>query len=222
MSGVDPDGTTSVTAASVRGSPKAKKSLGTEDRGGAARLVLRTLQMASSSLWPRMLAVLVLALSGCNHTEDDPISSDQKVYGDMGLELTYHEATTSVRATVQRTLATDERLLLRVRRGRLSRHGEPLLDCNGIPAANPVGGETSPTGGPVYQGPQIERAILASVYSREWIERNLTEEQRGRLAREGSDAIVEACIVRGETALSRVQTSLPNAWDPADPNRATP
>jgi hypothetical protein len=159
-----------------------------------------------------LLAVAALSCFGCATAEDRPASSQQSVYGEMGLELGYDERSRTIRATVQRAIAADETLLLRIRRGRLSSRQPESFECSALSPAPPIGGDPI-----AYQGPPIDPVILAAVYNQEWIERNITTEELSRLEREGSDAIVEACIVRGSAAVSRVQTSLPNAWDPDDP-----
>jgi len=147
-------------------------------------------------------------------TEDELTSSTNK----MGLRLVFDEPTGHVRATVRSRMRADEKLVMRVRRGRLVNGAQALLDCTQLADAPPLPLRTYSK--VVYDGPEVDRAVLASVYSQEWIDQNISAAMIDRLSREGADAIVEACIVNAQDARIRVQTSIQDAWDGADPHAA--
>ncbi|MBX3188757.1 MAG: hypothetical protein KF819_17195 [Labilithrix sp.] len=161
------------------------------------------------------------ALVNCSAAEEEPALSDEEINGAnnaMGLRLVYDEATGRVNATVRSRIRATDKLVLRVRRGRLSMDSQRELDCSELPEAPHLAPrEDAPTKF-VYQGPEVDRSLLASVYTQEWIDGNITPQMIERLSREGADAIVEACILRDGAARARLQTSLQYAWDQADPN----
>lgn len=164
---------------------------------------------------------------GCSSTsaiedEDVPQGEDDLTGATnvMGLRLVYDEPSRHLRATVKKRLREGESLKLAVRRGRLS--GNPLaatVDCAQLPAAPPL----APADGStkvVYDGPEIEPSLLANVYQEQWIMHALTPPLLDRIAREGADSIVEACIVKDEAPRVTLKTSIECAWDERDPNAA--
>jgi hypothetical protein len=143
----------------------------------------------------------------------------------MGLRLVYDDPSGRVTATVKIKPRAGERLVMRIRRGRLSAvDAQTPLDCSplaeALPIARPTYAILTSTARTVYQGPEVDRSVLASVYSQPWIDAHIAPDMMERLSREGADAIVEACIVDldKEHARVRVQTSIQDVWDAADPN----
>ncbi|MBX3203662.1 MAG: hypothetical protein KF764_01275 [Labilithrix sp.] len=185
----------------------------------AASLLLLTGALASAA-----------ALANCAAAPDDDgdeALSDEEINGAnnrMGLRLIYDEPSGTVRATVKKRLRAGEQLRLRVRRGRLSSGSQRELSCRELPEAPalPPVEDTSESGSAsakvVYQGPAVDPSLLVSVYDERWIQGNITPEMLDRLAREGADSIVEACIVKGDLVRARLQTSVAYAWDESDPN----
>ncbi len=184
-------------------------------------------------------AVGSLAMASCSSppaSDDDEGLTDDEINGQdnrMGLRLIYDDASHSLRATVKQKLRAGEVLKLNVRRGRLSAESERLLDCGALPdapAMPPVEDNTGAVASPsssasgvaparvVYQGPTVDSSLLVSVYDDAWIQGNITPVMLDRLARDGADSIVEACIVKGDRVRARVQTTVAYAWDEADPN----
>jgi len=76
---------------------------------------------------------------------------------------------------------------------------------------------TPSTAKPIYIGPAVDRSLLASVYNQQWIDQNISADVLEQLSVDGTDAIVDACIVRATGVRARLQTSLQYAWDPSDP-----
>jgi hypothetical protein len=138
----------------------------------------------------------------------------------MGLRLVYDEGSQRLRATLRRPLAEGESLRLAARRGRLAAEATGLaIDCAALPRAPALPRiEETPT--VVYEGPEIDPSLLANVYEPEWIIGKIAAPMLDRLAREGADSIVEACIVDEATQAARsiLQTSIECAWDEDDPN----
>jgi hypothetical protein len=160
------------------------------------------------------------ALANCSAGEaedDDNLSADSPevtgIYNAMGLGLRYDEGSGTVRATVRRKLRAGEKLVLRVRRGRLSADSQNQLDCSQLTEAPAMPMEENATK-TVYQGPHVDPSLLASVYDENWIMGNITPQMLDQLQREGADSIVEACILKSNGQVrARVQTTLQYAWD---------
>ena len=138
----------------------------------------------------------------------------------IGLRLVYDDPSGHVHAKVKTKLLTGEKLMMRVRHGRLSSGEQVPLDCTQLAPAPelPIRASYNRI---VYDGPEVDRSLLANVYSQEWIDQNISQDMLQHLSREGADAIVEACIV-GDIVQPRIrmQTSIQDAWDKADPNAA--
>ncbi|MBS2014127.1 MAG: hypothetical protein JST00_14650 [Deltaproteobacteria bacterium] len=159
------------------------------------------------------------ALLNCAPSEvddDDAALRDEDITGaanKLGLRLVYDDASGRVHATMKSRLRAGERLVLRVRRGRLTMDSQRQLDCSALPDAPAMEPRADRPGKVVYEGPSVDRSLLESVYTRDWIDGNITPAMLERLQREGADAIVEACIVKNGAARARLQTSLQYAWD---------
>src|SRR5688572_14164293 len=189
----------------------------------AARWDADAMRAPSSPLLKWLLLVGAIAsgsaLANCaaesEEAEDEVLSEDEITGANnaMGLKLVYDEDSRHVRATFKRKLRAGEKLRLRVRRGRLSMDSQRELDCSQLPEAPALPLEEGVTK-VTYDGPEVDPSLLASVYTEEWIAGNITAQMLDRLAREGADSIVEACIVRGTgTVRARLQTSIQYAWD---------
>ena len=198
---------------------------------------------ARALLFSRALGVLVaisggLGMAGCASDTTAATGDSDSALGDdelnavnnkMGLRLTYDDPSGHVRATLKMTLHDSERLVMRIRRGRLMAGGQIDLDCSQlgdapllVPAASALSTTTSPpstppTTKPIYVGPEIDPSLLASVYNQQWIDQNISAQVLEELSVDGTDAIVDACIVRGQGVRARLQTSIQYAWDPSDP-----
>jgi hypothetical protein len=189
------------------------------------------LSFRSSLLLAGALAASITVLGACSAPSDSS-ADDEIALGDdelnttnnkMGLRLRYDEPTGRVRATLKTKLKTGEKLRMRVRRGRLSNGAQTALDCSqladAVPLAVPL--TTTTASKPVYEGPELDRSLLACVYTQQWIDGNLSAPVIEQLSRDGADAIVDACIVpdaRDIPPRARLQTSLQYAWDTSDPN----
>ena len=181
----------------------------------------------------------VASVTGCASDATPPGESASALGDDelnavnnkMGLRLTYDDPSGHVRATLKLKLHTTERLVMRVRRGRLMPGGQIDLDCSQLgeaPLLAPVAMATtstaaassttsSPSGTPIYVGPEVDRSLLASVYNEQWVNQNISADVLEQLSVDGTDAIVDACIVREQGVRARLQTSLQYAWDTSDP-----
>ncbi len=168
-----------------------------------------------------------LALAGCSASSDASQADDQAALGDdelnaannrMGLRLVYDAPSNHVRATLKAKLRPSEKLMLRVRRGRIAVNAMNDLDCSQLTIATPLVASTYVTRNTVYVGPEMDPTLLVNVYKQEWIDQNIDGPALDRLTRDGADAIVDACIVTDRGIRARLQTSLAYAWDAADPN----
>jgi hypothetical protein len=168
------------------------------------------------------------ALAGCaaETSSDGAATGDEDLTSatnPMGLRLVYDDPSGRVTATVKLKPRAGERLVMRIRHGRLSAvDAQSPLDCSALAEAPPIARPTyavlTSSARTVYQGPEVDRSLLASVYSQSWIDTHIAPDMMERLSREGADAIVEACILDNEHARVRVQTSIQDVWDAADPN----
>ena len=175
-----------------------------------------------------VMAASSLALAGCSGSPDDAQSADdQAALGDdelnalnnkMGLRLVYDSPTSRVRATLKAKLRTGERLMLRVRRGRIEVNALNTFDCTQLAVATPLVASTYTTRNTIYVGPEMDPTLLVNVYRQEWIDQNMSAQTLDHLSRDGADAIVDACIVTDRDVRARLQTSLAYAWDAGDPN----
>ena len=120
--------------------------------------------------------------------------------------------------TLKAKLRPGEKLMLRVRRGRIAVNAMNDLDCSQLTIATPLVPSPNVTRNTVYVGPEMDPTLLVNVYKQEWIDQNINGAALARLSRDGADAIVDACIVADRGVRARLQTSLAYAWDAADPN----
>lgn len=173
------------------------------------------------------MATSGLALAGCTASSDEPEADDQAALGDdelnavnnkMGLRLVYDGPTSRVRATLKSKLQPGEKLMLRVRRGRIAVNAMSALDCSQLVVATPLVPTQNVTRNTVYVGPEMDPVLLVNVYKQEWIDQNMSAQAIDRLSRDGADAIVDACIISDRAIRARLQTSLAYAWDAGDPN----
>jgi hypothetical protein len=167
------------------------------------------------------------ALTGCSASSDEAQADDQAALGDdelnavnnkMGLKLVYDAPSSHVRATLKAKLQPGERLMLRVRRGRIAVNAISDLDCSQLTLATPLVATANVTRNTVYVGPEMDPTLLVNVYKQEWVDQNMSSQALERLSRDGADAIVDACILSDRAIRARLQTSLAYAWDATDPN----
>lgn len=153
--------------------------------------------------------------------EDEPLSEDEitGVNNKLGLGLRYDAKAGSVQATLKKDLRDGERLLVRVRRGKLTLTSQRQLDCKAMAA------EVAPVrplplrdaaGKTVYQGPKVERSVVDLMHlfdDARWADNSMPIADREEMKRLGPDPIVEACIMKGDTVRAKLQTNLAYAWD---------
>ncbi|MDB5213947.1 MAG: hypothetical protein JWO86_1874, partial [Myxococcaceae bacterium] len=148
-----------------------------------------------------------VALAGC--AADTAAAPDDAALGDdelntvnnkMGLRLTYDDPSGHVRATMKTKLHTGEKLVMRVRRGRLTNGAQTDLDCSQLAEAILLSKTitaatasstttTTTTAKAIYVGPELDRSMLACVYNEQWINQNITADVLEQLSRDGADAI---------------------------------
>ena len=187
------------------------------------RLGILTALLTVSTLSLAALGTGCSSSGGAASREDFVESSDDELTSTtnpMGLRLVYDDPSGHVHAKVKTKLLAGEKLMMRVRRGRLSYGEQVPLDCAQL-ALSPELPIRASYNRIVYDGPEVDRSLLANVYSQEWIDQNISQDVLQHLSREGADAIVEACIV-GDVVEPRIrmQTSIQDAWDKTDPNAA--
>lgn len=193
------------------------------------RFSLPALLLCSSAL----AGVLV---TGCAADTEAPADGETALGDDelnavnnkMGLRLTYDDPSGHVRATMKAKLHAGEKLVMRVRRGRLASGAQTVLDCSQLAEASvlPVSPTTATTSTTtaattakaIYVGPELDRSMLACVYTQQWVDQNIPPDVVQELSVDGADSIVDACIVRQEAVRARLQTSLQYAWDASDPH----
>jgi hypothetical protein len=147
----------------------------------------------------------------------------------IGLRLTYDLPSSTLHGTVKQGLQPGEILRFNVRRGRLSAQDPNDLDCTKLPITPPMdatqtdatvlqagfGAFDSPS--TVYQGPEIDPSLLATIYPPAWIFAHVSAQGLQQLETQGADSIAEACIMKNGVVTGKVQTTVANAWDNNDP-----
>ena len=95
--------------------------------------------------------------------EDEDLTEDQitGVNNALGLGLRYEEKSGRVQATLSGGLKDEEKLFIRVRRGKMTLTSQKDLDCSALTQARPLAGsgQRELTGKIVYQGPKVEKSI---------------------------------------------------------------
>ena len=136
--------------------------------------------------------------------EDEDLTEDQitGVNNALGLGLRYEEKSGRVQATLSGGLKEDEKLFIRVRRGKMTLTSQKDLDCSALTQARPLAGsgERELTGKIVYQGPKVEKSIfdLANLYDDpNWATGDVPQSVKDDIKKFGPDPIVEACVVKG-------------------------
>jgi hypothetical protein len=152
--------------------------------------------------------------------EDEELSEDQitGVSNALGLGLRYEEKSGRVQATLSGGLKDDEKLFIRVRRGKMTLTSQKDLSCAELTQARPLAGsgQRELTGKIVYQGPKVEKSIfdLAHLYEDpNWATGNVPQSVKDDIKNLGPDPIVEACVMKGDKVRAKLATNLAYAWD---------
>ena len=143
---------------------------------------------------------------------DDELNA---VNNKMGLRLTYddpsgHRTRDHGGKAPRRREARDARPTPPARGRRAT-----VLDCSQLAEAVPLSASAIK---PMYVGPELDRSMLACVYTQQWVDQNIPPDVVQELSVDGAYSIVDACIVRQEAVRARLQTSLEYAWDANDPH----
>ncbi len=151
---------------------------------------------------------------------DDPPVGDEALGVDnkLGLGLRYDEATGTVQATLRQELAAGERIYVRVRRERADRLSQKDIDCAALAHAGNAltAGARDAAGKVVFQGPQVDKSIidLLHVYDDpRWATGDVDAALKADLKEHGSVPVVEACKMKGDKFLAKLQVNLAYAWD---------
>jgi hypothetical protein len=157
---------------------------------------------------------------------DDGGSADEAseditgVNNSLGLGLRYDEKDSRVYASLKKNLQSGEKLLMRVRPGKLSRSSQKELKCSDLTQVTPRADvpETSAKGRILYRGPVVDRKVIELMTLHDdprWGEGTIPAELLAK-ASYGPHAIVEACVLDGAGAVrAKLQTHLGYAWDQA-------
>src|SRR5205085_1542346 len=100
-------------------------------------------------------------------------------------------------------MAEGEKLFVRVRRGKITQTSQKDLDCKDLTQAKPLAGsgDREATGHVVYQGPKVDKSIFDLVHLYDdvrWGTDQMPQAVRDDVKKNGPDAIVEACILKGD------------------------
>ncbi len=132
-------------------------------------------------------AAIAAAVAGC--TDGEP---------EFEAEVLFNPANGRVEVALTRSLADGERLFVQTRRGTL---GAP--DCAAVMAQ---GEEVTAAIDSRYVGPAVPSELLQPFYGPEWAEEP-TPAMLAALAL-GTDAIVDACVMQGDTAVIAIEADL--------------
>jgi len=173
-----------------------------------------------------LTALAVAACSAFVHCaapeeEEEADASEDAITGvnnSLGLGLRYEDKSGTVQATLKNPLGDGEKLLVRVRRGKITQTSQKQLDCKNLTQAKPItgSGQREITGKLVYQGPKVDKSIfdLVRLYDDpNWATGDVPQAIKDEVAKLGPDPIVEACVIKGDKVKARLQTNLVYAWD---------
>ncbi len=116
----------------------------------------------------------------------------------------YNPTTGHVVVELSREPASDEVVYQRARRGHFD-----TLDCAELADST----ESVEANGETVTGPLVDPALTKSFYGPEW-GNEPTPEMLASLAN-GTDSIIDVCVMRGDTEVIRMERDLFKAWDDA-------
>ncbi|WP_394842056.1 hypothetical protein LZC95_33885 [Pendulispora brunnea] len=172
------------------------------------------------------LGAAVVGFVGCSGSSEPPsaLEDGKTTEGPRHasvLQLTYDESAKRLGARLNRPLGEHEQLYMRVRRGTLS--GPPT--CSELAASGPaLRGMQEGSSVLRFDGPQVEDELLElprRFDSEVWVTGPFTESMREEL-RKGTDAIVEACLVKDGEVRNEQYTTLGNVIDRSREEDAAP
>ncbi len=164
---------------------------------------------------------LVLAVAGSTPLLVD-CSSDDTAKVSAGLRFTYDENAKRVRVQVT-DVAVDDTLsvYVQLRKGTLTLNSLDAIDCDDVMASGEKVSLTSGGGdaaaSPMFAGPQVPTKFLDQFYEIETIGPDATPDQLEAIY-EGTDPIVEGCLLKDGKPIARAQVSIFRAWDDATPD----
>ena len=194
---------------------------------------MRLLHLRSLGLLWALTAAAGAAFVHCAafESEDEELTEDQitGVNNALGLSLRYEESSGRVQATLSGGLKEDEKLFIRVRRGKMTLTSQKDLSCADLKQARPLGGSgvRELTGKIVYQGPVVDRSVfeLAHLYDNPgWATGDVPQALKDEIATLGPDPIVEACVIRATRSARSWRRTSPThgtrALGPSGPSRS--
>ncbi|WP_394840650.1 hypothetical protein LZC95_26480 [Pendulispora brunnea] len=160
-------------------------------------------------------AAIAAPFVGCSGADGERENTEgvTGVENQLGLRVTYDTNARRLDARTNRPLEEGEQVYVRARRGSLSVQSERDLSCGELAESGALAGPgvAIPTG-MRFEGPAVDASLLElhkRFGSEAW--------QRGEISAEdialGTDAVVEACVVKNGQVQAKVQTSLAYATD---------
>ncbi len=150
------------------------------------------------------IALFLCVLGGCNNGG-----------GALRVQVSYHEASAHLRASVTRDLATGETLHLRVRQGEITD-----LDCaSQYGSIERIDGNrvSDPFPGPTFEGPQVDASLFDSPYDMSWLDMpEPTAEMLAAIADGGY--VIDVCLMNGPTVVLQDSMDILEALDVLGPN----
>jgi hypothetical protein len=179
---------------------------------------MRTPSFRTSAFFAALVvAASVPVVVNCGSTEleeDQALSEDDiGVNNASGLGLRFDESSGSIQATLKRSLDEGERLVVRIRGGKITSRSQADLNCGELIETEVLGRDAS--GKVAFQGPKVERAMfeLLKLYNDpRWATLDVSSAQL-ETARKTPDAMVEACLVKNGKPRAKLVTHLAYAFD---------
>ena len=138
------------------------------------------------------VAILSIALAGCSDSDDFKVTP------------IYNHANGRVVVQMSRDIDSGETLFVQARRGKFG-----VLDCTQLAASiAPVEDAT----GDSIDGPLVDPKLTKPFYGPEWGQGNPTPEMLASVAN-GTDSIIDVCLMNGTKVVARVEADLFQAWD---------
>jgi hypothetical protein len=187
-----------------------------------AMLKLRLLRLPHLALFVALAGTAGAALVHCGSRPDESeISVEQRtgIGNVFGLGLRYDATHRKIVATLDARLPDDERLFVRVRRGKITLTSQKDLDCADVVREGTMiagVGRRDARGKLLFDGPNVDPSLVDLLHlydDARWATGDVAQSLKDDVATLGPDPIVEACKMRGAEVRAKLQTNLAYAWD---------
>jgi len=159
-------------------------------------------------------------LTSCSSSKsENEISFEQRIGADNAFGLGLRFDGEKIVATLTDELPRDERIYVRVRRGKMTLTSQRDLDCAEVVRDGTMLAGVGRRGGDgkiVFDGPAVDSSIVDLLHlydDARWATGDVPQATKDDVAASGPDPIVEACKMHGDEMSAKIQVNLAYAWD---------